>query len=277
VNSAVITFEVDLGAATLVQVQAGNGAFGNGSIITVNITASGTYSIVTTTRGSGGCGLTFKAGSAATFFLSRVSVKRLPGNHAYQSNASQRPLYQIDSNGKPFLLFDGSDDGMLTNTITPGIDKAQVFAGVRKLSDATIGIVVESSANIGSNSGALGIYAPASTGTATYQWLSRGTGLSVAPSPASYPAPITNVLTGIGDIAADTAILRANGTQVSTSATDQGTGNYLAYPLYVGRRGGISLPFNGRLYSLIVRFGANLTASQIAQMEAWVNSKTGAY
>ena len=38
---------------------------------------------------------------------------------------------------------------------------------------------------------------------------------------------------------------RANGTQVAETLTDQGTGNYLAYPLYIGRRGGATIPFNG--------------------------------
>jgi len=64
---------------------------------------------------------------------------------------------------------------------------------------------------------------------------------------------------------------------VANSATDQGTGNFLAYPIYIGRRGGTALPFNGRVYGMIVRFGANLTTDQITQTETWINGKTGAY
>jgi hypothetical protein len=86
-------------------------------------------------------------------------------------------------------------------------------------------------------------------------------------------APTTNVLTGIGDIAADTAILRVNGSQVAQDTADQGTGNYLTYPLYIGRRAGSSLPFNGQLYSLIVRFGTNLPAATIIQTETWVGDR----
>ena len=196
---------------------------------------------------------------------------------AYQRVTDQWNVTEAGKTSVGYLQFDGSDDWLVSPTITPGIDKAQVFAGVRKLSDAVVGMVVEASTNIGSNNGAVAIYAPTSNVTATYQWLTKGTGLSAAPSPANYASPITNVLTGIGDIAADTAILRANGVQAATSTTDQGTGNYLAYPLYVGRRGGITLAYNGRIYSLIVRFGANLDAATITQTENWVAGKTGIY
>jgi len=45
----------------------------------------------------------------------------------------------------------------------------------------------------------------------------------------------------------------------------------------MGRRAGTSLPLNGQIFSLIVRFGANLTADQITSTETWVNGKTRAY
>jgi hypothetical protein len=70
-------------------------------------------------------------------------------------------------------------------------------------------------------------------------------------------------------------VLRVNAAKF-TSTADQGDGNFGNYPLYIGRRGGTTLPFNGHLYSLIVR-GAATTATRIAQTERWVNKKTGAY
>ena len=88
-------------------------------------------------------------------------------------------------------------------------------------------------------------------------------------------APITSVLTGLGDISGDTSTLRVNGTQVSQGTADQGTGNFLAYPLYLGGRGGTSLFFTGHLYSLITRFGPTLDAATIASTETWVAGKTG--
>lgn len=176
-----------------------------------------------------------------------------------------------------YLSFDGVDDWFVTPTITPGIDKVQVFAGVRKLSDAT-GIIAELSASAATNSGSSYLISSESTGVnSDFRFKTRGTLDAPPPSSGPYLAPTTQVLAGLGDIAADRATLRIGGVQVAQSTADQGTGNFLAYPLYIGRRGGTSLPFNGRIYGLIVRFGANLTADQITRTETWMNSKTGAY
>ena len=192
---------------------------------------------------------------------------------AYQRVVSS---FDVTEAGKPdlyYVNFDGTDDGMLTNTITPGIDKAQVFSGVRKLADATAGIIVESSTDVDANAGTIILF----TNPNTYGAKLRGSSNpSAVIAPTSYPVPNTSILTATGDIAADSNVLRINGTQVASSTADQGTGNYLAYPLYIGRRAGTTLPFNGNVYSMIVRFGANLTADQIAATEAWVNTKTAA-
>jgi hypothetical protein len=143
-----------------------------------------------------------------------------------------------------------------------------VWAGVRKLSDAALAMVGELSANAGTNNGSFFLAAPR-TGTADYGWRSTGTILSDATAAASYAAPITNVLAAIGNISGDIAALRVNGTQVATSSTDQGFGNYGNYPLFIGQR-------NNWLSSLIIR-GAQSTDSQISATESWVNGRTGAY
>ena len=88
---------------------------------------------------------------------------------------------------------------------------------------------------------------------------------------------MSNILTGLGDISGDFATLRVNGTQVVQSTANQGTGNFLAYPLYIGRRTGTSFPFNGHLYSLIVRFGSNLPIETIEETEKYINGLTKAY
>ena len=181
------------------------------------------------------------------------------------------------SAGRYYLKFDGVDDSLATAAINfTSTDKMTVFAGVRKLSDAAVKILVELSAVVDSNSGAFAVFAPSSSNADNYYFRSRGTSSSNAISSASYASPITNVLTGIGDISGNVATLRINGTQAGTSATNQGTGNYGNYPLFVGRRGESTLPFNGHLYSLIIR-GVASSASQIASAESYVNSKTGAY
>jgi hypothetical protein len=207
--------------------------------------------------------------------IDNISVKELPGNHATQSTGASRPTYMIDGTGRPYLSFDGVDDSMITSTITPGTDKVQVFAGVRKLSDAAQAIFCEFSATTNSNNGSFRLTFPISA-SSNYGWSSKGTVLS-SPFTSGFAAPTTDVVTGIGDISGDVATIRVDGVERATTTTDQGTGNYLAYPLYIGRRGGTTLPFNGNFYSLIVRFGVNLTEARITPVESWVNGKTGAY
>jgi hypothetical protein len=152
-----------------------------------------------------------------------------------------------------------------------GTDKMTVWAGVRKLSDAASGVVAELSAASFDNNGTFTLNAP-SVG-ADYFWRSKGTLNSSASTAASYPSPITAVLTGIGDISGDISRLRYNATQILNLTADQGTGNYGNYPLYIGRRNNATVPFNGRLYSLLIR-GAQSTATQIAQTENYVEQKT---
>jgi hypothetical protein len=176
----------------------------------------------------------------------------------------------------PYLAFDGLSWSMGTNSIDPGaVDKAQVFAGVRKLSDAAQGAVAEFSATIASNNGTFLLAAPDGA-TQTYGFDSKGT-TQVDAVASSLAAPRTNVVTGLADIAGDSCVIRVDGAVADTETGDQGTGNFLTYPLFIGGRNNASLFFNGWLSSLIVRFGANLSQSQIEATEAWVNGKTGAY
>lgn len=197
--------------------------------------------------------------------------------YATQSTAGNRPVYKVDAGGRGYLEFDGETNNrwLVTPTITPGADKVQVFAGVRKLTTAT-GNIVESSVNAGTNTGAFYLFSSATNGQTRYNFLSQGT--SLAGSLVNHAAvPVTSVVTGIGDISAPLSTMRLDGVDGTPVTTTQGTGNYLAYPLYIGRRGGASLPFNGRIYGLIVRFGGSLSKPQIVAAENWMNARTGAY
>lgn len=209
--------------------------------------------------------------------VGRILDKSGYGNHLIQSTAGSRPLYKT-SGGLHWLQFDGTDDFLVSAaSVNPGsVDKVQVFAGVRKLSDAAAGEIVGLSTAPGGLNGTFFLRAPSSAAP-NYQFRSRGTlaNGSIYTS-ALVAAPVTNVLTGIGDISAPNEVLRVNGVAVASSTLTQGTGNYLAYPLYIGRMGGILLPFNGNLYSLILRFSAaNLDAAVIDQAEAWTAGKCG--
>ena len=182
-----------------------------------------------------------------------------------------------------YLKFDGIDDALVTGSIDfTATDKMTVVAGVRKLSDAAATILAELSPNASTNNGSFYLAAPNGAGpggTGNYIFVSKGTtaqSQAVTGNLAAYVSPQNAVITGITLISTDVVTLRVNGVQAATSAADQGTGNFGNYPLYIGSRAGTSLPFNGHLYSLIVR-GAQSTDAQITSVEAWVNSKTGAY
>jgi hypothetical protein len=173
----------------------------------------------------------------------------------------------------PYLQFDGFDDALTTNSIDfSATDKVTLWAGVRKLSDAAAGVFAELSASVAANNGAFALFAP--DGAAPrYLYQNKGTASGSAQA-TGYAAPITNVLTGIGDIAGDVSTLRVDGVQAATSATDQGTGNYGNYPLFIGARNQTSLYFNGWLTQLIGR-GAATAAGQISATEQWVGQRTG--
>lgn len=186
-------------------------------------------------------------------------------NTATDYNTTGFPLY---------LAFDGVDDGMVTNSIDfTATDKMTVVAGVRKLSDAATGMLVELSASLNSNNGAFYLACPVSAAP-NVEYRSKGT-IAAAFTDSPFAAPISLVITGASDIAADQLIIRNNGVQKSSSG-DQGLGNYGNFPLYIGRRNGTTLPFNGRLYGLIVR-GAATPAAKLTQVESYINNKTKAY
>lgn len=191
---------------------------------------------------------------------------------AYQRVVSQYDITEAGVQTCYYVQADGVDDAYVTPTITPNTDKVQVFAGVRKLSDAARGIFAEFSASIALNNGGFALTAP-DAASATSAFESKGTVLSSAVA-SGLTAPITSVFSAVGDIAADTATLRRNGVQVATSATDQGTGNFIAYPAYIYGRGGTSFPFNGLDFGHAVRFGPNLSAATISRVESLIARNT---
>ena len=209
--------------------------------------------------------------------VGRILDKSGRGNHAFNpsGNSANYPVLQQDGTYRYYLAFNGVNQWLQTNSIdfTYG-DKMFVCAGVRKLSDAAVEIVAELSVQFYANNGTFAIAAPGSSTPYGYEFNSRGTQNSI--TNAGYAAPITNVISGIGNISGNQAILRVNGTQAAVITTNQGTGNFGNHPLYIGARAGTSYWFNGRLYGLVVA-GKAASDSEIASTEAWLNQKTGAY
>ena len=171
-----------------------------------------------------------------------------------------------------YVQYDGSDDSLSTSAIDfTATDKMSVFAGVRKLSDAAQGVVVELSATVASNSGSFLLAAPDGA-TATFGFDSKGT-VQVDAVASSLTAPISRIVTGLADIAGDRATIRIDGVQADQDTGDQGTGNYGNYSMFIGRRNNATLPFNGRDFGIIV-VGKTASAGEIADTETWLAART---
>lgn len=199
------------------------------------------------------------------------------GNHAGQITSTSRPKYDLTS-GLSSALFDGADDSWQTfaNLDLSGTDKVTVIAGVRKLSDASAGVLVELGP-LFTTAGTFGLFAPTSAASPTYYF--SATGASASPNiQITAAAPDTAVLTGSVDLSAASAAsalaLRRNGVLTTGVGGAPGARSLLSAPLNLGRRNNASVPFNGHLYSLII-IGRLLTAPELANAERWTAQRCG--
>jgi len=154
-----------------------------------------------------------------------------------------------------------------------GTDKVTLFSGVFKPSDDATRVIAELSVDKNSNNGVFFLNTEAAP---RWYFESKGTLASSTNSGAvtTFAAPVTSVVTGLGDIGGDASIIRVNGTQLGSNTANQGTGNYGSYVLYIGRRASLSLPFNGRLFQLVIR-GAATDSVTVGNAERWVGQLTG--
>jgi hypothetical protein len=192
------------------------------------------------------------------------------GNHASQPSAPSRGKYTADG-----LYFDGTDDFYVTPTINlTNTDKVTVVVGVRKLNDSAAGIILEFSSDTSLNMGAFALVS-SPVNSAAYGFRSRGTEATSLTNIEGFSAPHSAVLTGVGNISGDVARITANNS-TATSTADQGTGTYGNYQLFIGRRGGATIPFLGFLRFVAI-YDRLLTSAQLQRVQAYANKLTGAY
>ena len=206
-----------------------------------------------------------------------VKDKSGRGNHARQTTSAARPILRQNAITKAYYLeFDGSDDFFATNSIDfTATDEVSLLCGLRKLSDASRASVIELSSLGGGSNGSFGLDAPRLLDPiASYSVVSRGTLVNVSRTGAQqYPAPNSAVISAKCSISTNTNKLVVNGSTFISSES-QGTGNYGNYPLYIGRRGGVSLPFNGHIYGLI-GIGKLASDSETTAIEKELAKRTG--
>jgi hypothetical protein len=249
---------------------------------TLTFTGAGSITLLGTAIGvytAGTHSVTTTAGTLTATVLGTVTQADLRetnvgvGLPAYQAVVTST---NYDSTGFPvYIKPNGSNQFMQTNSINfTATDKMTVWQGVRKLRDTAQSMIAELSASIAANNGTFLLTAPNSA-AANYNFASKGT-TQVDNIVTTYTSPITNVLVGIGDISGSINSVKVNGGAATTVTSSQGTGNYGTYPAYFYARAGTSLYFNGNDYGSIAR-GAESTAEQITNGEAYINSKTKAF
>ena len=242
------------------------------------VNLGGGYYRVSGTQASGvgndGNGIVKYAGnSPRTFKVTAFDLR--PANDGVGLPPYQRVVdaNTYDTAGFPlYLKFDGVDDFLQTANIDfNGFGEVLVAAAIRKLSDSARGFVCELGAD---TSLSFGMSAPNGVNS-TVSFYSRGTVQRAVE--ATRPAPVSLIAVGQGVIRDDILKVRINGVPAVSSSADQGTGDYYGnLPLFIGRRGGTSLPFNGRLYGLLIR-GAATPDATIDTLERYLNSKAKIY
>lgn len=206
------------------------------------------------------------------------------GNHFIQATEGKRPKWQTDGTYY-WALADGAATAMATASAVDfsTSDKLSIWAGFRKASDASLGVVLETSPNAITVPGTAAIIAPAANGSTSIGFTARGDAAVGGRNGASVAAPATLVVSCGFDIAGaalTTEIFpRINGavpTLVSAGST-LGGGNFSNAVQHIAARSGTAFYFNGRIYPLIARGGPLPSAELNAKTEGWVNDLTGAY
>ena len=257
---------------------------GAGSI-TLSGTAAGTYSAGTHT-------ITCTAGTLTCTVSGTVTNADL---RAANDGVGLPPYQRVvnannyDTAGFPlYLRFDGVDDFLQTaNVDLTGTDKITVGAGLRKSSDATIQAPLSyGDFSADGTPGRFEFLCPSSGGASSISfstWPVDGINGYVTLTNSSVGAPITLTQVGFADlskslISTGRLLMRKNGDTVSptSSYAGTGTGSFGNWPLSIGARRGLSLRFNGRIYSICI-LGTLLSPSEQATLERYLNSKTRAY
>jgi hypothetical protein len=212
--------------------------------------------------------------------IARV-IGTVNGIFADQNDPDKRPVYG-ESGAIGWSVWDGVDDFMVTPSIDcTGTDKMSVFAGVRKLSDASFSIITEFGPNTNATNGAFSVAASSavfSPDRNDYEMALRGTERRMRTVVGPVIAPSTNILAVAfnNDLSEQGKILsRLDGAE-NTLGNDglvTGAGNLGDHPLFIGSRNGAGSFFNGHIYSLIVR-GAATGIDTIERTERYIARRT---
>lgn len=192
--------------------------------------------------------------------VARIDDKSGNGGHLTQTTAGSRPLYQMDSSGNPYLLFDGVDDniwGTLTGFASFPFDRISAIRQVSSTSFARIfshgggaaQLLQRSSPTVEINDGTLGVV---NTG---------------------------DLAVGTNGIVTERHI--ANGSKIAVNnrayaAGDAGATAPTSGQLRIGaiNASGSNSPSNIRFYGCVMKDGT-LTDDEVLGLRAWLAGKAG--
>lgn len=195
------------------------------------------------------------------------------GYHLTQSAAASRALFTDTlPNGKPSILFDGVDDLLsVANFDLSSTDKVTVFAGVRKISDATISGVLGTGVSLG---GKFHLGAPRIAGVGNVNFGASGLSTFRNARFDGVPAPFSFVVVGGANLLQSQVSIRVNQNAPIFSTGSTGGGTFAGSTTFTV---GYSVwPFNGYLTSLVV-LGREATSDETASMTAIINQQIGAW
>jgi len=267
----------------------------NGTIGTVG--AGGTASIALEPDGFYRCRMTRTRVNSSTTF--RIYVTNADNTFVYLGTGTgtielQKSQFEVAANSTPYQKVTNQWD--VTEVGVPSInylsfngvnsclqsavpinfsnaDAMTICVGARKLTDDSQRSLIELGASVDSNNGTFQLTAPNGAST-SYAMRSRGTN-TVTAEATGFAQPDTAILTGQIDISSDLLTLRRNGSQVATSSSDQGSGNFANATLFIGARNNASDRFLGHLYSgFIINKILDPAVLEIYESE-WVAAKSG--
>lgn len=197
------------------------------------------------------------------------------GNHLTAAGTA-RPTLQQDGNGFYYLAHDGIEDTLSTagNMAVAG-GKATLWTGHDREA-AGLGWLAQLSTNVGSQDGAFAQYVYGTAFEAALKGNQLGTGTDAASGDGLLLATSQFDLTSNTTAEASNR-LRLNGAAVTLSynaSVPSGT-DFISARFFIGSQNG-TFPFNGRMYSCIVRFAESI-AEEIEDTETWLNERMGAY
>ena len=200
----------------------------------------------------------------------------------YANDGVGLPAYQrvvdantYDSTGFPYYLYaNGAGQYLRCASVDmTASNKAALFTAVRVLRDTDTQLIHDFNQ---AGSGCFVFYYKNPTLGATL-FTGGTTQINLNSSPSGgLSSPVGKIFTATTDISAPLALIRQNGTQIASSSSSMGTGNFGNGILDLFIRGTSSYPLQARIYGHIFR-GTASTATDITNTETWLNGKAKIY